>query len=637
MSNKDGQLWLFILITQAKCKREDAELIIRSLKRVLRPFPEDKIGQLLNNSLFVQRIEQYNQYGINSVLTWLNKQKIFSSFNSLQDNLDVVNVVTVVESPTTRNIYGYLTSAKSKERKALQAEAERLVIEIIGSNSPNNKLKTHVFEQLAHMLDEQFNASEFENLRNELFRKLASTVEETPPTEFFMDRLNACSKRIKASLRQPNPSLFGVAVDTTEPYQFSTKNSFSIWLSNNPKIAMPETHKKILVARAEALAPGLARLIYSSKCLNNEVNEDFVKWAEENNIILINFDDLVSTLPRDSYDEKLASFAQLEIDNMLAKSGGNPAAASDLIRWISTLSNDSCTYIDVDMPLSTPLIEEDTVRAGCPVLINIGSVLERDGNRLPIEVEAYNTDIISFCEQGPQRQQVMKKIAHFLVENYTNCVALIAQSKDPILIRLKAMPGYRRLVDEFGKNINLPIIRHSVCKAHDNLISYVKYIGIDIFSNLYNKGKDKLLLHEALKQGNEHPFKLIMTKYIQHIPGYSEMAGNNEIKAFLKRELALVYKPLVMDFSGPGAIASLIMAEQPPRTESYRAFPKLAGNLSGSPLRTLQNHACVAGKTNFISDNIPKWGTAKAVSDQQQIDRTDGLSWMPAEQNKLAL
>lgn len=102
--------------------------------------------------------------------------------------------------------------------------------------------------------------------------------------------------------------------------------------------------------RAKQNAPGVTKLVYSRACLTKKENTNFVQWAKENGITLLDFDELKCQ----GEDLELWNLAQAELKAMREGKGGNPAAASDLVRWISGVIGDvPIAYVDADMPMLT--------------------------------------------------------------------------------------------------------------------------------------------------------------------------------------------------------------------------------------------------------------------------------------------
>lgn len=85
--------------------------------------------------------------------------------------------------------------------------------------------------------------------------------------------------------------------------------------------------------------------------MNETAQIDFQQWAKENNIELVDIDsiDLKSVSETDA---QLLNLAKVELEAMRKGKGGNPAAASDLVRWVDVIIGESSTYIDIDLPMN---------------------------------------------------------------------------------------------------------------------------------------------------------------------------------------------------------------------------------------------------------------------------------------------
>ncbi|WP_426759991.1 glycosyltransferase family 88 protein, partial [Pseudomonas aeruginosa] len=138
------------------------------------------------------------------------------------------------------------------------------------------------------------------------------------------------------------------------------------------------------------------RIVFSSLCLNETAQIDFQQWAKENNIELVDIDsiDLKSVSETDA---QLLNLAKDELGAMRKGKGGNPAAASDLVRWVDVIIGESSTYIDIDLPMNDKKVTVE-VHSGFPVLLNMGSALTKDGQQPAMENPAFNTDMIAYSK-----------------------------------------------------------------------------------------------------------------------------------------------------------------------------------------------------------------------------------------------
>lgn len=630
------QYWRLKLMTQGGCNQKEASRLITVLKRKLKPFPGESINKLFENDDFCNRLSSYMAYGFEAAEGWIKKQKILSNIQPLilEQRVDIPsNTDTVIANKP--NISGAaITFRKSPVVKLIMQKAREISDSII-TDKPNQKQVEYVFRLLVRQIEEAYSG---ENAK-ELYQCIQ---ERKPIPEGFEDLLLPIVDHIQENhtkiLDESKRNHLGVTIDLEDSYEFSTKNSFCIWFSNNPNSAMPKKLKDILEERAKQNKPGVTKLVYSQACLTKNENNNFIQWAQENGITLLDLDQLECQ----NEDLDLWNLAQAELTAMREGKGGNPAAASDLVRWISGVIGDiPITYVDVDMPMLNVRIEDEVVNSGHPVLLNMGSALVKDGTNLPIENVAFNTDIINFTGECQERSIAIKRIAQSLIDNYRNVEERISKSGNPEFKKLSQMPGYHQLLEtceEDNKTLTLPMLRETLVQAHSNLSSYVRFIGVKRFAEMAGAPEDAPLLQEALQQGNNIVLTNALAAYLvrgmDNVANLTSSEKDGLIKKYLENQLSLLYKPLVMEFSGPSAVTReilpLLPTGEPPRYIENLQEPDT------HILRVLQKHACVAGKTNFTSDNIPNWVTPSEDVEREQSLRTDGLSWMPSEQTRLS-
>ncbi|HFU9688564.1 TPA: Dot/Icm type IV secretion system effector glucosyltransferase Lgt2/LegC8 [Legionella pneumophila] len=632
------QYWRFKLMTEGGCNQNEATRLITVLKRKLKAFPEESINKLFENDNFCNRLSSYMAYGFGAAEEWIKKQQILSNIQPLtsEQRVDITPEKDTV-SDNKPNIFGAaITFGKSPVVKLLKQNA-REICESILMDEPNLKQVEYIFRLLALQVQETYSGEQAE--------KLYECIRDKKPIpskfeEILLPIVNRIKENHTEILNESKRNHLGVTIQLNDPYSFSTKNSFCIWFSNNPNSAMPKKIKDILEERAKQNAPGVTKLVYSRACLTKKENTNFVQWAKENGITLLDFDELKCQ----GEDLELWNLAQAELKAMREGKGGNPAAASDLVRWISGVIGDvPIAYVDADMPMLTgnKSIKSEEVYAGHPVLLNMGSALVKDGVNLPMENVAFNTDIINFTGECKDRSIAIKRIAQSLIGNYLHVTERISKSGNPELKRLGLMPGYHQLLKDCEENNNklsLPMLRKALTQAHSNLSSYVRFIGVQRFAEMVGAPEDAPLFQEALQQGNTIVLTNALVAYLVHgmdnVSRLNSSEKENLIKKYLGTQLSLLYKPLVMEFSGPCAVTREILPLLP-TGEPTRYIENLK-QPDAQILRVLQTHACVAGKTNFTSDNIPNWITSSEEVERTQSLRTDGLSWMPSEQARLS-
>ncbi|HAU0818331.1 TPA: hypothetical protein JBH50_15300, partial [Legionella pneumophila] len=408
-------------------------------------------------------------------------------------------------------------------------------------------------------------------------------------------------------------------------------NIFSVWFSNNPAVYMPQHVKTQVEKTAKLNQPGKTRIVFSSLCLNETAQIDFQQWAKENNIELVDIDsiDLKSVSETDA---QLLNLAKDELEAMRKGKGGNPAAASDLVRWVDVIIGESSTYIDIDLPMNDKKVTVE-VHSGFPVLLNMGSALTKDGQQPAMENPAFNTDMIAYSKDKEARRQIIEGVAKKIIARYENCAKYIEESKNEELVRLKNSPGYKLFIEKTDGKFDLCALRAAVSEAHQDALSFATFFGAEYFAKTFATQELIPVIKEAIQHQNQDLLTSVIENHIekQHLNDYPKTPDG--IKKLLKSFQGIVYKPLVMEFSGPSAVSSswveAISGRSIPRNFEYLAEPM------SQPLRVLQHHACVSGKANFSSDNIPKWCELQSDVEKRQQQREDGLSWLPDAQEKL--
>ncbi|HGC5826278.1 TPA: glycosyltransferase family 88 protein, partial [Legionella pneumophila] len=159
------------------------------------------------------------------------------------------------------------------------------------------------------------------------------------------------------------------------------------------------------------------------------------------------------------------------------------------------------------------------------------------------------------------------------------------------------------------------------------------FFGAEYFAKIFATQELVPVIKEAIQHQNQDLLTSIIENYIEKQQSNDYPKTRDGIQKLLKSFQGIVYKPLVMEFSGPSAVSSS-WVEALPGGSMPRNFEYLVEPMS-QPLRVLQHHACISGKANFSSDNIPKWCELQSDVEKRQQQREDGLSWLPDAQEKL--
>ncbi len=591
--------------------------------------------QTLINEVFLSKFALYLKIGKEVALDWVRKNKdLDTPFPSnAVENQPAQDVKKPVENKV--QVYGAMTVGSSPVNKTLNRLTNDLLKEVVerGKTQKAQKLRAYIFDQLARRLEASLSQEQINDLYNRIrgtgYTKSESFSEEQ--LKILKEKVVPELKRELSDLGNGNVNILGLDVSREDKYAFDTTNIFSVWFSNNPAVYMPQHVKTQVEKTAKLNQPGKTRIVFSSLCLNETAQIDFQQWAKENNIELVDIDsiDLKSVSETDA---QLLNLAKDELEAMRKGKGGNPAAASDLVRWVDVIIGESSTYIDIDLPMNDKKVTVE-VHSGFPVLLNMGSALTKDGQQPAMENPAFNTDMIAYSKDKEERRQIIEGVAKKIIARYENCAKYIEESKNEELVRLKNSPGYKLFVEKTDGKFDLCALRAVVSEAHQDALSFATFFGAEYFAKIFATQELIPVIKEAIQHQNQDLLTSVIENHIekQHLNDYPKTPDG--IKKLLKSFQGIVYKPLVMEFSGPSAVSSswveAISGRSIPRNFEYLAEPM------SQPLRVLQHHACVSGKANFSSDNIPKWCELQSDVEKRQQQREDGLSWLPDAQEKL--
>ncbi len=241
--------------------------------------------------------------------------------------------------------------------------------------------------------------------------------------------------------------------------------------------------------------------------------------------------------------------------------------------------------------------------------------------------------MIAYSKDKDARRQIIEGVAKNIIARYENCAKYIAESKNEELVRLKNSPGYQLLVEKTNGKFDLCTLRAAVSGAHQDAFSFATFFGAEYFAKIFATQELVPVIKEAIQHQNQDLLTSIIENYIEKQQSNDYPKTRDGIQKLLKSFQGIVYKPLVMEFSGPSAVSSS-WVEALPGGSMPRNFEYLVEPMS-QPLRVLQHHACISGKANFSSDNIPKWCELQSDVEKRQQQREDGLSWLPDAQEKL--
>jgi len=151
-------------------------------------------------------------------------------------------------------------------------------------------------------------------------------------------------------------------------YQYNPHLHIKIWLSIKPNLFMNLENQMRLIEMREKNPNDAIHLIYDSTLLYEHSINELNKFCEENNIIPVDAKEFKDQLHTEN-ERRLYAFYQDELNNI--GTGGNPAVASDILRWLPPAFKLG-TYTDFDFPVDTSALLP-TIPVAAPLLLNIGS------------------------------------------------------------------------------------------------------------------------------------------------------------------------------------------------------------------------------------------------------------------------
>lgn len=189
---------------------------------------------------------------------------------------------------------------------------------------------------------------------------------------------------------------------TGEPeYVFNPHRHVKIWLSKNKDEFMNQENQLRLVKMRADNPKDEINLVYSGQLLSEQSRQDLELFCKKNRINPVCIEeDVIPKCKNNVNEQKLVKLYQDEI-NFLAN-GGNLAAASDILRWLSPVYSLG-TYSDLDVSVKMKKTPPGKV-VSSPILLNIGSIKCTD----KMEALYYNNDRISIVDPKSATSQIEK-------------------------------------------------------------------------------------------------------------------------------------------------------------------------------------------------------------------------------------
>lgn len=343
-------------------------------------------------------------------------------------------------------------------------------------------------------------------------------------------------------------------------YQYNPHVHVKIWLSNKPGIFMNTENQMRLITMREKNPTDSINLIYDSSLLNEQAIKNLHRFCTEHRITPVDAHLFPDTL-KSEYEKKLYEFYKDEISHF--NEGGNPALASDILRWLSPVYTKGA-YTDFDVPVDTSKLPA-RIPVQAPLLLNIGSL--RTQNK---DVILSNNDYIAVVDPIAA-QEVIEKIQQGIISvlgKYTNdfiekteeefgrdsflnkyLISFMKNRSESIYIaRSKSIfaEGEERTSRDLRKYIN-EIMTDQVKFLEFNKVS-ADETHQSVIQRLKSELKDQLGFFKWLFFRNEY----------YEIKGILQKSDEQLLDYLMKKERTLYLKSIVVCTTGPIAIAKFL-------------------------------------------------------------------------------
>lgn len=179
-------------------------------------------------------------------------------------------------------------------------------------------------------------------------------------------------------------------------YTYNPHKHVKIWLSKNPNVFM-NLENQIRLSEMRVKNPSdTIHLVYDSHLLNEKANIELIEYCKSNNLIPVDVNKLNQDLLTENEKALLEKYKD-EVDNL--DNGGNLAAASDIIRWISPIYKLG-SYTDLDVPVNTTNLPS-TIEVHVPLLVNLGSI--KIGNK---DIILPNNDYVAVVDADAAKKDI---------------------------------------------------------------------------------------------------------------------------------------------------------------------------------------------------------------------------------------
>ncbi|CAM2883979.1 glycosyltransferase family 88 protein [Legionella worsleiensis] len=185
---------------------------------------------------------------------------------------------------------------------------------------------------------------------------------------------------------------------THKIYQYDPHAHVKIWLSMKPDNFMNTENQMRLITMRENNPADSISLVYDSSLLNEQAINSLNLFCAEHRITPVDAHQFATNL-NSEHEHTLYELYRDEITHF--NEGGNPALASDILRWLSPVYTRG-TYTDFDVPVDTAKLPKK-MDVQAPLLLNIGSLRIRNK-----DIILSNNDYIAIADPLAAQNDINK-------------------------------------------------------------------------------------------------------------------------------------------------------------------------------------------------------------------------------------
>ena len=155
-------------------------------------------------------------------------------------------------------------------------------------------------------------------------------------------------------------------------YQLNPHRHVKIWFSKDEDSFLnSENRLRLVRLRANNLGDTIT-FIYAKSLLSTKAQLNLQHFCERHNIVALDIEDLKKELVTDQ-EKELMNYVEEEIRHTKDETGGNFAAASDILRWMSPVYTRGI-YSDFDIEITTNHLPE-LIEVQAPIILNVSALI----------------------------------------------------------------------------------------------------------------------------------------------------------------------------------------------------------------------------------------------------------------------